>query len=116
MLQFVGFPTPEVLGSGAGEEAIRAMLAKYGQIVLKPVSNIATSAVGHVAPQRSPRLVGEWLIRERERRLFYPFSTSDSSGYRSQMKSTKARTFGVGRRLDVWRIHKATSEPEIAPH
>ena len=62
------------------------------------------------------RLIADWLGDKRKRRQFYPFSTSDSSGYRSHMKSTKARTFGVGRRLDVWRIHKATSEPEIVPH
>lgn len=66
--------------------------------------------------RRGRRLIADWLSKKRERRLFYPFSASDSSGYRSHMKSTKARTFGVGRRLDVWRIHKATSEPEIAPH
>jgi len=62
------------------------------------------------------RFIAEWFSEKRERRLFYPFSTSDSPGYRSHMKSTNARTFGVGRRLDVWRIHKATSEPEIVPH
>ena len=37
LLQFVGFPTPEVLGAGASESEIRAMLAKHGLIFIKPV-------------------------------------------------------------------------------
>ncbi|MBV8473385.1 MAG: carboxylate--amine ligase, partial [Hyphomicrobiales bacterium] len=37
MLQFVGFPTPDVLGPGASESDIRAMLAKHGLIFIKPV-------------------------------------------------------------------------------
>ena len=37
LLQFVGFPTPEVLGAGASESEIRALLAKHGQIFIKPV-------------------------------------------------------------------------------
>ena len=37
LLQFVGFPTPEVLGPGASESEIRALLAKHGQIFIKPV-------------------------------------------------------------------------------
>jgi succinyl-CoA synthetase beta subunit len=37
LLQFVGFPTPEVLGPGASESEIRAMLAKHGLVFIKPV-------------------------------------------------------------------------------
>jgi succinyl-CoA synthetase beta subunit len=37
MLQFVGFPTTEVLGPSASEEEIRAMLDKHGLIFIKPV-------------------------------------------------------------------------------
>ncbi len=37
MLQFVGFPTPEVLGPDAGEEALRGLLARHGLVFIKPV-------------------------------------------------------------------------------
>ena len=37
LLQFVGFPTPEVLGPGATETEIRAMLDKHSLIFVKPV-------------------------------------------------------------------------------
>jgi succinyl-CoA synthetase beta subunit len=37
LLQFVGFPTPEVLGPGAGESDIRDLLARHGLIFIKPV-------------------------------------------------------------------------------
>src|SRR3977135_3228445 len=37
LLQFVGFPTPEVLGPSASESEIRAMLAEHGLVFIKPV-------------------------------------------------------------------------------
>jgi len=37
MLQFVGFPTAEVLGPDASEEEIKALIDKYGMIFIKPV-------------------------------------------------------------------------------
>ncbi len=37
LLQFVGFPTPEVLGPGASESEIRALLARHGLVFIKPV-------------------------------------------------------------------------------
>jgi len=37
LLQFVGFPTPEVLGPDASESQIRALLAKHGLVFVKPV-------------------------------------------------------------------------------
>src|ERR1700721_3855920 len=37
MLQFVGFPTSEVLGPSASEEEIRALIDRYGTIFVKPV-------------------------------------------------------------------------------
>ena len=37
LLQFVGFPTPEVLDASATESQIRDMLAKHGLIFVKPV-------------------------------------------------------------------------------
>ena len=37
LLEFAGFPTPEVLGPGASEEEIKAMLDKHGLLFVKPV-------------------------------------------------------------------------------
>ena len=37
LLQFVGFPTSEVLGPSAGEEEIRGLIDRYGTIFVKPV-------------------------------------------------------------------------------
>src|ERR1700675_5173954 len=37
LLQFVGFPTAEVLGPSASEEEIKALIDRHGQIFIKPV-------------------------------------------------------------------------------
>ncbi len=37
LLSFVGFPTSEVLGPDASEEAIKSLLERYGEIFIKPV-------------------------------------------------------------------------------
>src|SRR5881227_1317236 len=37
LLQFVGFPATEVLGPGASEEDIKALLDRHGQVFVKPV-------------------------------------------------------------------------------
>ena len=37
LLEFAGFPTTEVLGPGASEEEIKAMLDKHGLVFVKPV-------------------------------------------------------------------------------
>ncbi len=37
LLQFVGFPSSEVLGPGASEEEIKSLIDRYGQIFIKPV-------------------------------------------------------------------------------
>jgi succinyl-CoA synthetase beta subunit len=69
MLQFVGFPTPEVLGSGASESEIRAMLATHGQIFIKPVFK------GGVGKKGKAGLVGKatdlrTALAEKERLYF----------------------------------------------
>jgi hypothetical protein len=70
--------------------------------------------------RRSTRLaqaiIDDDLTRDPQQPLFYPFSTRDTSGYRSHMNSTNARTFGAGRRLDVCKTHSSTSTPETVPH
>ena len=37
MLQFVGFPTTEVLGPSASEEEIRTLIDRHGMVFIKPV-------------------------------------------------------------------------------
>jgi succinyl-CoA synthetase beta subunit len=37
LLRFVGFPATEVLGPGASEEEIKAMIDRHGQVFIKPV-------------------------------------------------------------------------------
>ena len=37
LLQFVRFPAAEVLGPDASEEAIKALIERYGSIFIKPV-------------------------------------------------------------------------------
>src|SRR2546427_2865416 len=37
LLKFVGFPATEVLGPGASEEEIKALIDRHGQVFIKPV-------------------------------------------------------------------------------
>lgn len=37
LLDHVGFPTPEVLGPGATEDEIRALIERHGVVFVKPV-------------------------------------------------------------------------------
>src|SRR4051794_23026160 len=37
LLEFVGFPATEVLGPGASEEEIKALIDRSGQVFIKPV-------------------------------------------------------------------------------
>ena len=37
LLQFVGFPTSEVLGPSASEEEIKALIDRHGSVFIKPV-------------------------------------------------------------------------------
>jgi hypothetical protein len=37
LLQFVGFPSSEVLGPSASEEEIKSLIDRHGQIFIKPV-------------------------------------------------------------------------------
>ena len=37
LLKSAGFPTPEILGPDAGESQIKALIAKHGQVFVKPV-------------------------------------------------------------------------------
>src|SRR5215468_636674 len=69
LLQFVGFPTAEVLGPDASEEAIKALIDKHGSIFIKPVFK------GGVGKKGKAGLVGrardlKTALKEKERLYF----------------------------------------------
>src|SRR6266481_4669733 len=69
LLQFVGFPTSEVLGPSASEEEIRALIDRYGTIFVKPVFK------GGVGKKGKAGLIGraqdlKTALKEKERLYF----------------------------------------------
>jgi succinyl-CoA synthetase beta subunit len=69
MLQFVDFPTTEVLGPSASEEEIKALIDKYGLIFIKPVFK------GGVGKKGKAGLIGKardlkTALQEKERLYF----------------------------------------------
>lgn len=69
LLQFVGFPTSEVLGPDASEEQIKDLIARHGSIFIKPVFN------GGVGKKGKAGLVGRasdlrTALKEKERLYF----------------------------------------------
>jgi succinyl-CoA synthetase beta subunit len=69
MLQFVDFPTTEVLGPDASEEEIRAMIDKHGLVFIKPVFK------GGVGKKGKSGLIGKaadlkTALKEKERLYF----------------------------------------------
>ncbi|RKE40132.1 succinyl-CoA synthetase beta subunit [Paraburkholderia sp. BL23I1N1] len=69
MLQFVDFPTTEVLGPDASEEDIRAMIDKHGLVFIKPVFK------GGVGKKGKSGLIGKaadlkTALKEKERLYF----------------------------------------------
>src|SRR5215471_17736434 len=69
MLQFAGFPTAEVLGPDASEEAIKALLERHGSIFVKPVFK------GGVGKKGKAGLLGrakdlKTALKEKERLYF----------------------------------------------
>src|ERR1700719_4038403 len=69
LLQFVGFPTSEVLGPDASEEQIKDLIARHGSIFIKPVFN------GGVGKKGKAGLIGrasdlKTALKEKERLYF----------------------------------------------
>jgi succinyl-CoA synthetase beta subunit len=69
MLQFVGFPTSEVLGPDASEEEIKGLLERHGQVFIKPVFK------GGVGKKGKAGLLGrakdlKTALKEKERLYF----------------------------------------------
>jgi succinyl-CoA synthetase beta subunit len=69
LLQFVGFPTSEILGPNATEAEIEALIARHGQVFIKPVFK------GGVGKKGKAGLIGrasdlQTALKERERLYF----------------------------------------------
>jgi succinyl-CoA synthetase beta subunit len=69
LLQFVGFPTSEVLGPSASEEEIKALIDRHGMVFIKPVFK------GGVGKKGKAGLVGrakdlKTALKEKERLYF----------------------------------------------
>src|SRR5215467_12631103 len=69
MLQFVGFPTAEVLGPDASEEEIKALIERHGSVFIKPVFK------GGVGKKGKAGLLGrandlKTALKEKERLYF----------------------------------------------
>src|SRR5437899_6792621 len=69
MLQFVGFPAAEVLGSDASEDEIKALIERHGSVFIKPVFK------GGVGKKGKAGLLGrakdlKTAVKEKERRCF----------------------------------------------
>ncbi len=69
LLQFVGFPTAEVFGPNATEAEIEALIAKHGQVFIKPVFK------GGVGKKGKAGLIGkasdlQTALKEKERLYF----------------------------------------------
>src|SRR5205807_8682317 len=69
LLQFAGFPTSEVLGPDASEEAIKALIERHGSVFVKPVFK------GGVGKKGKAGLLGrakdlKTALKEKERLYF----------------------------------------------
>src|SRR5438132_4679396 len=69
LLQFVGFPTPEVLGPDASEEKIKTLIERHGSVFVKPVFK------GGVGKKGKAGLLGratdlKTALKEKERLYF----------------------------------------------
>jgi succinyl-CoA synthetase beta subunit len=69
LLQFVGFPTSEVLGADASEEQIKALIGRHGSVFIKPVFK------GGVGKKGKAGLLGrardlQGALKEKERLYF----------------------------------------------
>ena len=69
MLRFVGFPSSEVLGPGASEDEIKALIDQHGEVIVKPVFK------GGVGKKGKAGLVGrardlKSALKEKERLYF----------------------------------------------
>src|SRR5208282_602108 len=69
LLQFVGFPTSEVLGPSASEEEIKALIDRHGMVFIKPVFK------GGVGKKGKAGLIGRakdlrTALKEKERLYF----------------------------------------------
>ena len=69
LLQFVGFPTSEVLGPDASEEEIKALIDRHGQVFIKPVFTGGVGKKGKAGLLGRARDLGT-ALKEKERLYF----------------------------------------------
>ena len=97
MLQFVDFPTTEVLGPDASEEEIRALIDRHGLIFIKPVFK------GGVGKKGKAGLIGKatdlkTALKEKER-LYFVEHTRRQHGGQGQRRDLRGRRAGRARGL-----------------
>jgi len=106
LLDFVGFPASEVLGPDASEEAIKALIDRHGEVLVKPVfkSGVGKKGkaglVGRARPQDRAQGKGALVLRRATRRAT-PRRTASRSRpryrpttrfiFRSRTRRTSAR-------------------------
>ncbi len=56
LLEFAGFPTPQVLGPSASEDQIKALIDRHGSVFVKPVFK------GGIGKKGRPAWSGEPMI------------------------------------------------------
>ena len=76
LLQFAGFPTPEVLGPAATEDEIKDLISRHGEILIKPVFK------GGVGKKGKAGLIGRatdlaTALQEKERLYFAEHKVGD---------------------------------------
>ncbi len=91
LLQFVGFPSSEVLGPGASEEEIKSLIDRHGQIFIKPVFKGGVGKKGKAGllgrahgSQDGARRKGTTVLRRTRRR------PCESQGERRDVRSGRA--------------------------
>ncbi|MGB8380250.1 MAG: ATP citrate lyase citrate-binding domain-containing protein [Dermatophilaceae bacterium] len=77
LLQFAGFPTPEVLGPAATEDEIKDLISRHGEILIKPVFK------GGVGKKGKAGLIGRatdlaTALQEKERLYFAEHKVGDT--------------------------------------
>ena len=77
LLEFAGFPSAEVLGPGASEEEIKALIERHGSVFVKPVFK------GGVGKKGKAGLFGrasdlKTALKEKERLYFAELRVGDT--------------------------------------
>ena len=100
VLQFVGFPTAEVLGPAATEEEIKGLIDRHGSVFIKPVFK------GGIGKKGKSGLLGratdvKGALREKERLYFVEHRvgnvTAKANGVTFEGAVREAKSLGLSR-------------------